>query len=107
MKLTLVLGAACLTLAAAPALAQDTVVVEQKPSGSGVAAGAATGAVAGAVVAGPVAPVTYSGDVVVGKPIAGEVVWMEVPRYPKYRWAYLNGQRVVVDANTHSVVAVY
>lgn len=138
MKLTLVLGAACLSLAAAPALAQtETVVVEKKPSG-GVAAGAATGAVAGAVVAGPVgavvggaagavvgaaasppvevrtyvtgqtvAPVTYPGAVVVGKPLAGEIVYMDVPSYPKYRWAYLNGQRVVVDANTHTVVAVY
>jgi hypothetical protein len=29
-----------------------------------------------------------------------------VPSYPKYHWAYLNGQRVVVD-NQHTVVAVY
>jgi hypothetical protein len=138
MKLTFVLGAACLSLAAAPVLAQttETVVVEKKPSGA--AAGAVAGAATGAVVAGPVgavvggvagavvggaaspptevrtyvtgqtvAPVTYSGQVVVGQPIAGEVAWMEVPSYPKYRWAYLNGQRVVVDADTRAVVAVY
>ena len=138
MKLTLVLGAACLSLAAAPALAQttETVVVEKKPSGA--AAGAVAGAATGAVVAGPVgavvggvagaviggaaapptevrtyvtgqtvAPVTYSGTVVVGKPIAGEVVWMEVPSHPRYRWAYLNGQRVVVDTDTQNVLAVY
>jgi hypothetical protein len=138
MKRTLILGAVCLSMAAAPALAQttQTVVVEKKPSGA--AAGAVAGAATGAVVAGPVgavvggaagaivgasaapptevrtyvsgqtvAPVTYSGAVVVGQPIAGEVTWMEVPSYPKYRWAYLNGQRVVVDANTHAVVAVY
>ena len=139
MKLTLVLGAACLSLAAAPALAQvatETVVVEKKPSGA--AAGAVAGAVTGAVVAGPVgavvggvagavvggsaapptevrtyvtgqtvAPVTYSGQVVVGQPIAGEVMWLEVPNYPKYRWAMLNGQRVLVDTDTHAVVAVY
>jgi len=85
--------------------------------GTAVAGGAA-GAVVGGTAAPPtevrtyvagqtVAPVTYSGQVVVGQPIAGEVTWLEVPSYPKYRWAYLNGQRVVVDANTHAVVAVY
>jgi hypothetical protein len=138
MKLTLVLGAACLSLAAAPALAQttETVVVEKRPSGA--AAGAVAGAATGAVVAGPVgavvggvagavvggaaappaevrtyvtgqtvAPVVYSDPIVVGRPIAGEVTWLEVPRYPKYRWAMLNGQRVVVDADTRTVVAVY
>jgi hypothetical protein len=138
MKLTLVIGAACLTMAAAPVLAQttETVVVEKKPSGA--AAGAVAGAATGAVVAGPVgavvggvagavvggaaapptevrtyvtgqtvAPVTYSGEVVMGSPLASEVVVMEVPSYPKYRWAYINGKRVVVDANTRAVVAIY
>ena len=53
-----------------------------------------------------VAPATYSGPVEIGKPIAGEVEWREVPRYSKYHWARLNGERVVVD-DSHKVVAVY
>lgn len=139
MKLPIVIGAACLSLAAGPALAQaveQTTVVEQKPSGA--AAGAVAGAATGAVVAGPVgavvggvagavvgatvappaevrtyvtaqtvAPVTYDGQIVVGSPVHGAVTWLEVPKYPKYRWAYLNGQRVLVDTDTHTVVAIY
>jgi hypothetical protein len=42
----------------------------------------------------------------VGKPITGSVTYMEVPNYPKYHWAHLNNERVVVDDN-HNVVAVY
>jgi hypothetical protein len=54
-----------------------------------------------------VAPVAYSGDVAVGETIDGDVVWQEVPNYPKYHWARLNGQRVVVETESHKVVAVY
>ena len=54
-----------------------------------------------------VAPATYSGDIAVGKTIDGDVAWRDVPNYPKYRWAHLNGQRVVIDNDTHKVVAVY
>ena len=50
---------------------------------------------------------TYRDEIVVGRPITGEVTWLEVPSYPKYRWAYLNGERVVIDTDTHNVVAVY
>jgi hypothetical protein len=53
-----------------------------------------------------VSPVAYQGQIEMGKPISGQVVWMEVPRYPKYRWARLNDERVVVDDN-HKVVAIY
>jgi hypothetical protein len=52
------------------------------------------------------APIAYSGTVEVGKTIDGQIVWQDVPRYPKYHWAYLNDERVVVDDN-HNVVAVY
>jgi hypothetical protein len=52
-------------------------------------------------------PATYSGDVSVGKTIDGDVTWRTVPDYPKYSWAYLNGQRVVIDNDNHKVVAVY
>jgi hypothetical protein len=84
----------------------------------GAAVGAVAGAVVGHSVAPPsevktyvtrqdVAPVTYGQPIAVGRPVAGEVTWLEVPDYPKYRWAYLDGRRVVVDAETHNVVAVY
>ncbi|MGZ6012379.1 MAG: DUF1236 domain-containing protein [Caulobacteraceae bacterium] len=83
--------------------------------------GAVVGGVAGAAVGHSVAPptevrtyvtrqqtapVAYQGQIEVGKPIEGSVTWLEVPSYPKYHWAYLNSQRVVVDDN-HNVVAVY
>jgi hypothetical protein len=53
-----------------------------------------------------VAPVSYQGQIEMGKRVDGTVVWMEVPRYPKYHWARLNDERVVVDDN-HNVVAIY
>ena len=53
-----------------------------------------------------VAPVAYQGQIEVGKRVDGTVVWMEVPKYPKYLWARLNHERVGVDDN-HDVVAVY
>jgi len=59
------------------------------------------------VVAQEVTPVQYDGKIVVGKTIDGDMVWREVPSNPKYRWAYLNGQRVVVETQGHHVVAVY
>jgi hypothetical protein len=83
--------------------------------------GAVVGGVAGAAVGHSVAPPTevrtyvtrqttapaaYQGQVEVGKPIEGSVTWLEVPNYPKYHWAHLNNERVVVDDN-HNVVAVY
>ncbi len=55
----------------------------------------------------PTEPSAYSGPVTVGKPIDGDVAWQGVPDYPKYSWAYMNGQRVVIDNDTHNVVAVY
>lgn len=147
MKLSLMLGAAALTLIGGSALAQTTTVTQDPATGTttvvekrpgGAAGGAIAGAAVGAAVAGPVgavvggvagavtgaaaapptevrtyvtgqtvASVTYPGEVVVGQPIHGGVTWLEIPAQPRYRWAYLNGRRVVVDADTHSVVAVY
>ena len=54
-----------------------------------------------------VAPVTYDQPIVVGRPLEGQISWLDVPNYPKYRWAYVNGRRVVVDADTRQVVAIY
>ena len=84
--------------------------------------GAVVGGIAGAAVGHAAAPpsevrtyvttqtapaVVYNGQIEVGKTINGDTVtWMEVPKYPKYHWAYLNSERVVVDDN-HNVVAVY
>ncbi len=59
------------------------------------------------VLAQPLTPGDYSGVIVVGKILNGEIVWSEVPNHPTYRWACLNGQRVVVDADSHRVLAVY
>ena len=84
--------------------------------------GAVIGGVAGATIGHTVAPpgevktyvtsqtvdtVAYDGKIVVGKTIDGNMVWREVPSNPKYRWAYLNGQRVVVETEGHHVVAIY
>ena len=84
--------------------------------------GAVVGGVAGAAFGHTVAPPSevrtyvtsstmssssYAGKVVVGKGIDGDVVYYEVPANPKYRWAYLNGQRVVVERESGHVVAVY
>ena len=120
-----------------PDQTQTTLVTpSQKPSGAaagaatgavagavvagpvGAAVGAATGAVIGAAAAPPaeirtyvttqnVPAVAYSDPIVVGHPIDGDVTWLDIPSYPRYRWAYLNGRRVVVDTATHKVVAVY
>lgn len=84
--------------------------------------GLVVGGVAGAAIGRTIAPpsavetyvttqsgptVAYSGKLVVGRTVDGQVAWQSVPDYPKYRWAYLNGQRVVIDNDSHKVVAVY
>ena len=116
---------------------EQTTVVKKKSGGAatGAVAGAATGAavagpigaavgaVTGAVVGHTADPptevrtyvtsqnvptVTYGHPVAVGTVIDNsDVTWLDVPTYPKYRWAYLDGHRVVVDTDTHAVVAVY
>lgn len=59
------------------------------------------------VMAQNVPNVTYQGDVVVGTVLPAEVQLIEVPDYVDYRWAYLNGQRVVVVPDTRTVIATY
>lgn len=83
--------------------------------------GAVVGGIAGATLGHSIAPptevrtyvttqstpaVAYQGEVEMGKPVGGTVAWMDVPKYPKYHWARLNDERVVVDDN-HKVVAIY
>jgi uncharacterized membrane protein len=115
----------------------ETTVVKKGHGGTagGAAAGAVTGAAVagpvGAVVGGAVGAVvghtadppkevrtyvttqtvpavTYGQPIVVGHVIDDNAItWLDVPNYPKYRWAYLDGHRVLIDADTHAVVAVY
>jgi hypothetical protein len=84
----------------------------------GAAVGAVVGAAVGSAASPPkevrtyvttqtVAPTAYGRPIVVGRPIEGQVSWLEVPNYPKYRWAYLDGRRVVIDQSSRNVVAVY
>ena len=113
-----------------------TTVVKEKGSagaGAGVAGGAIAGAVvagpggavvgavaggaAGAAVDPPrevktyittqnVAPVSYNGDLRVGTVLPDEVTVYDVPNYDRYRWTYVNGQRLLVDRRDRKIVAV-
>ena len=86
--------------------------------------GLVVGAVVGATIGHAAAPPTevrtyvtgqtvvstrYGGreTIVVGKTVDGDIIWREVPAQPRYRWAYLNDQRVVIDNDTRTVVAIY
>jgi hypothetical protein len=51
--------------------------------------------------------VMYEGELVVGDPLPDTVELMEVPNFTHYRWAYLNGKRVVVVPENRRVIAVY
>jgi uncharacterized protein YraI len=83
--------------------------------------GAAIGGVAGAVIGAaaepppqvttyvtqqPGAPVMLQGEVVVGAGLPDTVQLVPVPDY-QYQFAYVNGQRVLVDPATRQVVYIY
>jgi hypothetical protein len=86
--------------------------------------GAAVGGVAGAVVGTVLAPpprrvvsyveqqpipedtVVVKQKVVVGKPLPNRVKVMRVPDNPKYAYAVVNHQRVIVDPSNRTVVRV-
>lgn len=51
--------------------------------------------------------VVYEGEVVVGTVLPETVQLIEVQDQADLRWAYLNGQRVVVVPETRTVIAVY
>jgi len=51
-------------------------------------------------------PVIYNGPMAVGDELPSTVVVYEVPRYERYRWTYVNHQRILVDHNTHKIVSV-
>ena len=84
--------------------------------------GAVVGGIAGATIGHTVAPpggvktyvttqttepIAYQGDLAVGDRVDADIPWRTVPDYPKYSWARLNGERVVIDNDTHKIVAVY
>jgi hypothetical protein len=87
-------------------------------------AGAAVGGVAGAAVGtvidpppqrvvtyveqapAPASPVVVKEKIVVGKPLPSSVVLTPVPDSPKYAYAVVNKQRIIVDPRTRTVVQV-
>lgn len=125
----IVLSTAILGILAPAALAQQSTV-------NGAAGGAVTGAIVGGpvgaavggvvgAVAGtaidpppqrvvtyveeapmPSAPVVVEEKVVVGKPLPQTVVVTPIPDQPKYSYAIVNKQRVIVDPQTRTVVQV-
>ncbi len=83
----------------------------------GALVGAVAGGVAGAAVDPPrevktyittqqVAPVSYSGNIAVGQVLPDEVTVYDVPKYDRYRWTYINGQRLLIDRRDRKIVAV-
>lgn len=51
--------------------------------------------------------VTFEGEVAVGATLPPSIELIEVPDATDLRWAYINGQRVVVVPETRTVIAVY
>ena len=51
--------------------------------------------------------VVYEGELAVGTVLPETVVLMDVPEFTHYRWAYLNGKRVLVATNERRVVKIY
>ena len=86
----------------------------------GAAVGGVVGAVAGTVIdppprevvtyveeqPAPTTSVMVEEKIVVGKPLPKKVVVTPVPSNPKYAYAVVNNQRVIVDPQTHTVVQV-
>ncbi|MDQ0134039.1 hypothetical protein J2T08_001957 [Neorhizobium galegae] len=86
----------------------------------GAAVGGVAGAVAGTAIdpppervvtyvekaPAPTSPVVIKQKIVVGKPIPETVVLTPVPDSPKYAYAVVNEQRVIVDPQTRTVVQI-
>ena len=120
---------------AAAAMLLTPAAYAQEGTAAGIAGGAATGAVLGGPVGAVIgaaggailgtaidpppaevvtyvdqqpatASVAYQGDIVVGEPLPEVVTVHPIPQHQTYRYAVVNGQRVIVDANTRQVVQV-
>lgn len=112
-----------------------TVITKKGSAGTGVgvvggaAAGAAVGGPVGAVIGGvaggiagaavdpparvktyihqqKVAPVTYDGQIVVGAVLPETMSFYDIPNYDRYRWTFVNDQRVLIDRRDHKIVAI-
>ena len=128
MKLRILTTAAILALAPAAAFAQASTIggaatgavvggVVGGPVGAVVGAG--VGAGVGSAVEPPKEVVTYvqheqvptaaptvQGEIVVGKPVPSTVELRAVPNHSKFRYAFVNHERVIVDADTGKVVKI-
>ncbi|MBV9286282.1 MAG: DUF1236 domain-containing protein [Hyphomicrobiales bacterium] len=70
----------------------------------GAAVGAGIGSIAGSAL--PMEPsVTYGGPVVVGTVMPDTIVTYPVPRYRHYRYAVIDGEKVILDRR-HRIVRV-
>ena len=105
----------------------------QEGTAAGAAAGAVTGGViggpVGAVVGGVVGAaigtaaepppevrtyvtresvpsVTVQEEIVVGRPVTGQVEWRPIPQHEDYRFAVINNKRVIVDSKTRRIVQI-
>ena len=56
------------------------------------------------VEANPIAPITVSGAVAAGTTLDATIPFAPIPDYPHYGYVYVNGQPVLVDMATHTVV---
>lgn len=128
MKFRILTAAAILALAPAAAFAQASTVggaatgavvggVVGGPVGAVVGAGVGAGVGAAAeppkevvtYVQGediPTAAPTVHQEIVVGKPVPATVELRPVPRHTQFRYAFVNHERVIVDAKTGKVVKI-
>lgn len=128
MKIRILATAAILALVPAAAFAQASTIggaatgavvggVVGGPVGAVVGAG--VGAGVGSTVEPPKEVVTYvqhervptaaptvQEEIVVGKPAPASVQLRAVPNHSKFRYAFVNNSRVIVDADTGKVVKV-
>ncbi|WP_082653531.1 DUF1236 domain-containing protein [Aureimonas sp. AU22] len=106
------------TLIATPVLAQTTTttIVTQEPAPAAVVAVPAPAPAAVVAVPAPVRTyvtqqsipsVTYERQIVVGEPLPQAVEYHVIPDNDGYAYAVVNGQRVIVDPQTRSVIEVY
>ncbi|QUD89415.1 DUF1236 domain-containing protein [Phenylobacterium montanum] len=83
----------------------------------GAAVGAVAGGIAGATVDPPkevktyvrtqrAAPVDYDGPVALGDTLPDSVTTYDVPRYERYHWTYIHGQKLLIDERTHKIVSI-
>jgi hypothetical protein len=128
MKIRMVAAAAILALAPAAAFAQASTIggaatgavvggVVGGPVGAVVGAG--VGAGVGSAVEPPKEVITYvqreqiptaaptvSEEIVIGKPVPATVELRPVPNHTQFRYAFVNHERVIVDAKTGKVVKI-